>query len=735
MAVELQPSITPDALLERAGRYLGAEELEWLRRAFEFSKAAHHGQKRASGQDFIEHPLAVALILADLELDAATLVAALLHDTVEDTPVTLEQVEREFGPEVALLVDGVTKLNRIEWRTRLEEQAENLRKMFLAMARDIRVVLIKLADRLHNMRTLSVVPREKQIAKSRETLEIFAPLAHRLGMSQIQCELEDLALRYLEPEHYRELAERIPRKRAEREALAQVIIATLKARLAEAGIRADIQGRAKHFYSIYRKMYEQGKDLSQIYDLIAVRVIVDTVKDCYGALGVVHTIWRPLPGRFKDYIATPKSNMYQSLHTTVIGPQGEPFEIQIRTWDMHRTAEYGIAAHWRYKERGRTDKDFDAKLAWLRQILEWQNDLGDAREFMESLKIDVFSDEVFVFTPKGDVIDLPAGSTPVDFAYRIHTEIGHHCVGAKVNGRIVPLDYRLKNGDIVEILTNKQSGGPSADWLQFVRTSTARSRIRQWLKKQRRDENLERGRLMLEHELRAHGLPVREVWRKDWLDEVAGRYNLPDGEELLVAIGYGGVAAGQVAGRLRELYRRQQARDAAEGGAAPPDPAAEDADRRGGTPAARAGVRVDGLDHVLVRFSRCCNPVPGDPIVGYVTRGRGVSIHRADCTMLKASPEADRRLIDVSWDQVAGQAFPVAVEISCYDRVGLLSDITAVVADTRRNILAARTRTHKDGTATIDLVVEVQNLEQFDQLRRQLERVRDVIRVERVASR
>ncbi|GAB6876085.1 RelA/SpoT family protein [Thermaerobacter litoralis] len=731
MAVELQPSITPDELLQRAGRYLGPAELEWLRRAFEFGKAAHQGQKRASGQDFIEHPLAVALILADLELDAATLVAALLHDTVEDTPVTLEQVEREFGPEVALLVDGVTKLNQIEWRTRLEEQAENLRKMFLAMARDIRVVLIKLADRLHNMRTLGVVPREKQIAKSRETLEIFAPLAHRLGMSQIQWELEDLALRYLEPERYRELSERIPRKRAEREQLAQVIIATLKTRLAEAGIRADIQGRAKHFYSIYRKMYEQGKDLSQIYDLIAVRVIVDTVKDCYGALGVVHTIWRPLPGRFKDYIATPKSNMYQSLHTTVIGPQGEPFEIQIRTWDMHRTAEYGIAAHWRYKERGRTDKDFDAKLAWLRQVLEWQNDLGDAREFMESLKIDVFSDEVFVFTPKGDVIDLPAGSTPVDFAFRIHTEIGHRCVGAKVNGRIVPLDYRLKNGDIVEILTNKQSSGPSADWLQFVRTSTARSRIRQWLKKQRRDENLERGRAMLEHELKAHGLPVREVWRKDWLDEVAARYNLSDAEELLVSIGYGGVAAGQVAGRLRDLYRRQVAREGSE--AAPALP--EEGRRARVAPARGAGVRVDGLDQILVRFSRCCNPVPGDPIVGYVTRGRGVSIHRADCNMLKASPDVGQRLIDVSWDQVAGQAFPVAVEIDCYDRVGLLSDITAVVADTRRNILAARTRTHRDGTATIDLVVEVQNLEQFDQLRRQLERVRDVIRVQRVASR
>jgi len=719
--------------LERAGRYLGPANLEWIQRAFRFSQAAHAGQKRASGCDFIEHPLAVALILAELELDVTTLVAALLHDTVEDTPVTLEQVEAEFGPEVALLVDGVTKLNQIEWRTRLEEQAENLRKMFLAMARDIRVVLIKLADRLHNMRTLAVVPREKQIAKSRETLEIFAPLAHRLGMSRIQWELEDLALRYLEPERYRELAERIPRKRAEREELARVIIDTLREKLAEAGIRADIQGRAKHFYSIYRKMYEQGKDLSQIYDLIAVRVIVDSVKDCYGALGVVHTIWRPLPGRFKDYIATPKSNMYQSLHTTVIGPQGEPFEIQIRTWEMHRTAEYGIAAHWRYKEGGKTDPEFDAKLAWLRQVLEWQNDLRDAREFMESLKIDVFSDEVFVFTPKGDVIELPAGSTPVDFAYRIHTEIGHRCVGAKVNGRIVPLDYRLKNGDIVEILTSKGSAGPSADWLQFVRTSTARSRIRQWLKKQRRDENLERGRLLLEYEIRAHGLPLREVWRKDWLDEIAARYNLPDGDELLVAIGYGGVAAGQVAGRLRDLYRKLVApAEKGEGGAAAPAVETRPRQRQGGV---GAGVRVDGLDHVLVRFSRCCNPVPGDPIVGYVTRGRGVSIHRADCAMLKASPEVEERLIEVTWDEVGGKSFPVAVELVCYDRVGLLSDIAAVVADTRRNILSSRTRTRRDGTAVIDLVVEVQSLEQFDHLRRQLERIRDVIKVERVGGR
>src|SRR5690606_32033282 len=473
--------------------YNPSADLRRIDEAFAYGAQHHAGQKRASGDDFIAHPVAVAYIVADLELDEPTVIAALLHDVVEDTDADLEEVRQRFGDEVALLVDGVTKLSRLNFKSRVEEQAENLRKMFLAMAKDIRVILIKLADRLHNMRTLSHVEERKQQAKARETLEIFAPLAHRLGISRIKWELEDQALQYLEPERYRDLAERIPRQRAEREALIQDIMAQIRRRLAEVGIEADIQGRAKHLYSIYRKVYEQGKDLSEIYDLVAVRIIVHSLKDCYGALGVVHTMWRPLPGRFKDYIATPKSNMYQSLHTTVVGPGGEPFEVQIRTWEMHRTAEYGIAAHWRYKEGGRTDREFDEKLSWLRSILEWQADLRDAREFMEALKLDVFDDEVFVFTPRGDVIELPAGSTPIDFAYRIHTEIGHRCVGVKINGRFQPLDTTLKTGDIVEILTNNNSVGPSRDWLSIVKTSTARNRIRQFLKREQREENIRRG--------------------------------------------------------------------------------------------------------------------------------------------------------------------------------------------------------------------------------------------------
>ncbi len=483
---------TAERLFSRVARLPGSGE-DLVRRAYEFSRSAHSGQRRVSGEEYIVHPVAVAGILAEIELDAPTIAAGLLHDVVEDTSVTLADLTAAFGPEIAALVDGATKLERLTARTRAEVQAENFRKMFLAMARDIRVVLIKLADRLHNMRTLGHLDPVRQRRMSEETLEIFAPLAHRLGIFRFKWELEDLALRYIDPEAYYDLARRISQRRHERERYTQVLIAELGARLAEVDISADISGRAKHFYSIYQKMYQQGKDISQIYDLVAVRVIVETIKDCYGVLGVVHTVWKPLPGRFKDFIAMPKSNMYQSLHTTVIPPEGEPFEIQIRTREMHRTAEYGIAAHWTYKEGGRTDRDFDRKLSWLREILDWQRELKDAREFMESLKIDMFADEVFVFTPGGDVFELPAGSTPIDFAYRVHTEVGNHCAGAKINGRIAPLETRLQNGDIVEILTGA-SHGPSPDWLSIVRTGVAKNRIRQWLKKERRDEALRLGR-------------------------------------------------------------------------------------------------------------------------------------------------------------------------------------------------------------------------------------------------
>ncbi|MEX2355497.1 MAG: bifunctional (p)ppGpp synthetase/guanosine-3',5'-bis(diphosphate) 3'-pyrophosphohydrolase [Thermaerobacterales bacterium] len=729
-AVIPDPDVRLRAIKTRLQLYLPGVDYDLIDRAYQYSLSAHQGQQRASGSAYIEHPLAVGVVLADLQLDLKTIAAALLHDVIEDTGITLEDLRREFGEEIALLVDGVTKLRRIEYQTHLEMQADNLRKMFIAMARDIRVILIRLADRLHNMRTLSALRPDKQRRVARETLEIFAPIAHRLGISTIQWELEDLALQYLEPERYRELAESIPPQRRERERFIETVIREMHRRLHEIDIQADIEGRAKHFYSIYRKVYEQGRALSDIYDLMAVRVVVDSIKDCYGALGVVHTLWRPLPGRFKDYIATPKSNMYQSLHTTVVGPSGEPFEIQIRTWEMHRTAEYGIAAHWRYKEGGnRGDNDFDAKLGWLREILEWQSDLKDPREFMESLKLDVFADEVFVFTPRGDVIDLSAGATPIDFAYRIHTEVGNRCVGAKINGRLVPLETQLAHGDIVEILTNKQSAGPSPDWLKIVKTSTAKSRIRQFLKRQRRDENLQRGRELIERELKTYSLPFASVWKEDWVAEVGRRFQIQDSDDLLVSVGFGGISAGQVASRLREIHRRESGIETREA----PD---LESLARGATKQARGpmeGVQVTGIDNILVRFSRCCNPVPGDDIIGYITRGRGVSIHHRECANLKHLLDSDgeNRQIEVSWDRVAATAYPVKVIIEAIDRPGLLSDVAHVVAETRTNILSAKARSGKDGGAVIDMVMELRSLDQFEFLRRRIETIRDVLNVER----
>lgn len=731
VAGETEVLASYEALKARVREYYPDDsDFSVLDTAFHRGMDAHRGQERASGKPYITHPLAVAAILAELELDMTTLAAALLHDVVEDTGVTLQDLEDEFGEETALLVDGVTKLKRLEYRTRVEQQAENLRKMFLAMAKDIRVIMIRLADRLHNMRTLQYLREEKQRRVARETLEIFAPIAHRLGISRIQWELEDLALKHLEPERYAELARAIPHQRKERERILQDVMGELKARLEDVGIRADIQGRAKHFYSIYRKVYQQGRDLQEVYDLVAARIIVDSLKDCYGALGIVHTMWRPLPGRFKDYIATPKSNMYQSLHTTVMGQHGEPFEIQIRTWEMHRTAEYGIAAHWRYKEGGGGGTDLDDKLRWLREILEWQSDLRDAGEFMESLKLDVFADEVFVFTPRGDVIDLAAGSTPIDFAYRIHTEVGHRCVGAKINGRIVPLETQLVNGDIVEILTSKQSTGPSADWLKVVKTSTAKSRIRQYLKRQRRDENIQRGRDMVEREAKTHRLSFGELWKDEWVAEVGRRYQMSDPDELLAAIGYRGISGIQIVARLMEIRRRELGEDPDEAWAelesltkAAPRPRTGPSD----------GVRVKGIDNILVRFSRCCNPVPGDPIIGYVTRGRGVSIHHRDCASLRhliTRDGNDARKIEVSWDRVDAPSYPVKFVINAIDRPGLLSDVARVVAETRTNILSARARGGRDA-AVIDLVLEVRGLEHLDFMRRQIEGIKDVLSVDR----
>jgi GTP pyrophosphokinase len=709
-------------LMARVSRYARQQDLPLIERAHAFSARAHAGQRRASGEEFVQHPLAVALILSELEMDAVTIAAAMLHDVVEDTGISLLEVQSEFGPEVALLVDGVTKLGRLEFRSHVEEQADNLRKMFFAMAEDLRVIIIKLADRLHNMRTLGHLPPERQRLFAQETLEIFAPLAHRLGIWRFKWELEDLAFRYLNPEEFYDLAQSIAKQRSQRDAEAQVVIEVLRERLAAAGVDADIQGRAKNLYSIYRKMVDQKKTIAEIYDLVAVRVIVASVRDCYTALGVVHELWKPIPGRFKDFIAMPKANMYQSLHTTVMGPHTEPMEIQIRTQEMHRTAEYGIAAHWRYKEGG-TDRGFDQKLAWLRQVLEWQKELGDAREFMESLKIDLFDDEVFVFTPKGDVIDLPAGATPLDFAYQIHTDVGHRCVGAKVNGKIVPLEYELQNGDIVEILTSRQSAGPSLDWLKLVKTSSARTKIRNYFKRQRREENVARGRELLERELRRLELEPREVISDEVTRPVVRKLNFTAFEDLLAAIAYGGITAGNVAARLRESYRRV-ARPVAD----------TDLTIEPVAPLQRpgSGIRVRGVDHVLVKFGRCCNPVPGDPVIGYITRGRGVSVHRLDCPNMASYARDPERLLEVQWEEEISGSYPVDITVTGLDRPGLLSEVAQVAADMRTNIISARARSDSDGFGTIDLTLEIRGLEQLERLFARLRRIHDVMDVHRV---
>ncbi|MDN5365267.1 MAG: diphosphokinase / guanosine-3,5-bis(diphosphate) 3-diphosphatase [Thermacetogenium sp.] len=718
-------------LLAKIEQYYPNFDREVVERAYRFAKEAHRGQFRNSGEAFIEHPLQVACILADLQLDITSIVAGLLHDVVEDTNTSLQDIEAEFGPEVRFLVAGVTKLGKIEYKSKEDRHAENLRKMFLAMARDIRVILIKLADRLHNLRTLGAheVPKQREIA--RETLEIFAPVAHRLGIYKIKWEMEDLAFRYLEPDKYYELADRIAKKRKEREDYINLVITKLREKLTEAGIKAEISGRPKNFYSIYRKMVDQGKDLSEIYDLVAVRVIVETVKECYATLGIVHTMWKPIPGRFKDYIAMPKQNMYQSLHTTLVGPLGEPFELQIRTFEMHRTAEYGIAAHWRYKEGGRlTDPEFEKKLSWLRQILEWQHELRDAREFMESLKIDLFSDVVFVFTPKGDVVELPSGSVPIDFAYRIHTEVGHRCIGAKVNGRIVPLDYRLKNGDIVEILTSKQSGGPSRDWLSIVKTSQAKNRIRQWYKKEKKEDNILRGRELLEKELRRQGYDSSSFYKLEGKDAICQRLGFQTENDLYAGIGDGTISPLSVIAKVRDELRKKEE---------PPElPAAE---KEPGflvkVPEKRApvstGVRVRGVKNLAVHLSHCCNPLPGDQIIGYITRGRGVSVHRVDCPNIAYHFQGERdRMIDVSWEEDVPTTYQVEIEVKALDRPHLTTDIMNTIADTRTIINAVNARAKKNKMALVNLKLEIRDIEHLYTVMQKVSRVSDVLEVHRV---
>lgn len=721
-----------DEIIDKIKTYQADESVNLVKKAYYFAENAHRGQLRVSGDEYIQHPLGVAKVLADLQIDAITICAAFLHDVVEDTEVTLEDLEKIFGKEIAMLVDGVTKLNRIEYKSKEEQQLENYRKMFLAMAKDIRVVLIKLADRLHNMRTLKYMTPQKQQEISRETLEIFAPLAHRLGISNIKWELEDLSFRFMEPTKYYALVEKVKQKRREREAIVNESIEILSQKLKSMGIRSEINGRPKHFYSIYKKMQKDHKDLVEIYDLLAVRVIVDTVKDCYGVLGVVHTLWKPLPGRFKDYIAMPKSNMYQSLHTTVIGLRGLPVEIQIRTVEMHRTSEYGIAAHWRYKEGAKlADRDFDQKLAWLRQLQDWQQDIRDPREFMEALKLDIFADEVFVFTPRGDVIDLPTGSVPIDFAYRIHTDVGHRCVGARVNGKMVPLEYKLTNGDIVEIITTKQGNGPSRDWLTIVGASETKNKIKQWFKKERREENIAKGHEAIERESKRLGYDWREFFKGDKLNDIAKKMNVAGEEDLLAAIGYGGIPLQSVMTKLIGLYKKEiksvSATDISH-------MISELKPRHIKSGKSSHGILVEGESGLMVRLARCCNPIPGDIIVGYITKGRGVSIHRADCPNVLSQPAEFERMIEVNWDQGASQTYKVMIDVTGTDRPNLLSDILIIASETKISFSSVNAKVHKDKTATITLTLDITNLNQLEYIMTKIRRIKDIYSVQRAQN-
>ncbi|MBA1336816.1 MAG: GTP pyrophosphokinase [Firmicutes bacterium] len=720
-----------EKLINKIEQYSPDMDLDLVIKAYNYAQQAHEGQKRISGDPYINHPAHVAMILAELELDLTTIVAGLLHDVIEDTAFTIQDIEKSFGSDIALLVDGVTKLGKLTYQTKEEEQAENLRKMFVAMARDIRVILIKLADRVHNMRTLGYMAEAKRKEKAKETLEIYAPIAHRLGMSKIKWELEDLALRYMDPKGYYELVERVAKKRLEREEYIKEVVTELREKLDEMSISGKIEGRPKHFYSIYKKMVYQNKTFEQIFDLTAIRIIVDTIKDCYGVLGTVHTMWKPIPGRFKDYIAMPKPNMYQSLHTTVIGPKGEPLEIQIRTWDMHRIAEFGIAAHWMYKESRKDQDEFDKKLTWLRQLMEWQRDLKDAKEFMEALKIDLFTDEVFVFTPKGEVIDLPNGSTPVDFAYKIHSGVGNSCVGAKINGKIVPLEYKLKNGDIVEILTSANSPGPSRDWLKIVKSSSARNRIRQWFKKEKREENIEKGKDILEKEMRRQGLNISELMRTDTVDKVLKRFGFQAIDDLYATVGYGGLTTHQVLNRFKDELKKQKA---SEEKRAEVIQQTQEPQVRKGEVDQQTGILVKGIPNIMVRFAKCCNPVPGDEIVGYITKGRGVSVHRVDCPNAKDQLNDHNRLIEVEWhnQETKNVSYMADLQIKAYDRSGLLSDVTTILTELKIPVKAVNARANRDNTAVINITLSINDTRQLTQVIKKIKAVDSVSEVYRM---
>ena len=730
-----QGYMSVEDLIRRIRKYHPEDDMDLVRRAYQYAEKAHEHQKRKSGEPYFSHPCAVAVILTDLMLDATTIAAGLLHDCVEDVDgVTQETIRQEFGQEVELLVDGVTKLSQLNFASREEAQAETLRKMFLAMAKDIRVVLIKLADRLHNMRTLKYQKPERQIPIARETLDIYAPLAHRMGVYTIKWELEDLSLRYIDPEGYQELVRLVGMKREERERLIADVSQQLSVRLREAGIKAEITGRPKHFYSIYKKMKTQNKTFDQINDLIALRVLVNTQQDCYFVLGVVHTMWPQVPGRFKDYISMPKANMYQSLHTTVVN-QGKPFEVQIRTFDMHRTAEYGIAAHWRYKEGRANENELDQKLSWLRRILDWQSDVRAPGEFGELAKVDLFADEVFVFTPKGDVISLPRGATPLDFAYRIHSAVGNRCIGAKVNGRIVPLAAQLQTGDFVEVMTSANSHGPSRDWLNIVKTSEAKAKIRAWLKKEQRDVNIPRGKDMLDKEDKRLGYSMSQLLKGDAPAIIEKRFSAQTLDDIYAMVGFGGLSCAQVVNRLVDEYKKNNKAEEAAAAIAAAVKEEPQQPQRKQHQSSSNGVIVKGESGMLVRFARCCNPLPGDKIVGYITRGRGVSVHRADCVSLKDPDVEKDRMIEVEWEaQGTDASYEAEIRLITYNRTGLLAEISVMLAAQNVPVSAISGHAYKESTYIFHVSIIIKDTAQLNRIIRELKKWPDVIEVDRVSS-
>lgn len=716
-----------ETLLEKIKSYNPNVDEAFIRKGFEFAEEKHRGQKRNSGEDYIIHPYHVALILAEMNMDPATIVAGLLHDVVEDTDVTYEDVKELFGEEIANLVDGVTKLKKLSYQTKQEKQAENIRKMVLAMAKDIRVIIVKLADRLHNLRTLEYMNEAKKKEKALETIEIYAPLADRLGMSRIKWELEDLSLRYLDPDNYYKLVDMVNKRRTERMDFINRMIDRLQTALIDVNIKADIHGRPKNFYSIYKKMHFKGRAFDEIYDLSAIRVLVESINDCYAVLGVVHTLFKPIPGRFKDYIAMPKPNKYQSLHTTVMDDQGETFEVQIRTYDMHRTAEYGIAAHWKYKEGVNKTTSFDENLTWLRQLLEWQKDVNDPNDFMETLKIDFLADEVYVFTPNGDVINLPEGSTPIDFAYRVHTGVGNTCQGAKINGRIVPLHYHLKNGDIVEIITGSNAE-PSLDWLNIVKSSQAKSKIRQYFKVRDREKNIERGRESLEREAKKLGYRVGDILRDDWLNDILDKLKIPSLEDMYAGVGYGSITINQVMAKLVDLYHKEHKESIDFSNLNYNENKTQNKKSKN-----TSGVIVKGLDNVKVRFAKCCNPVPGDDIIGYVTMGRGVSVHRMDCLNIAQNDDKSRYL-EVKWDTGENGQYTAQIEIQAMDKSTVIGDVANRINDSKLNLVSLTAQNTKDHILFINVKVELHNIDELDLLIKRLKKLKSIYNAYRVGS-